>query len=275
MLQNQKKLNIGLSLEETYMIIENKAKVKLKNREPLSMVFLESSYPGTAEVLAIAGCDLICIDNEHGSFTEEQMLNTIRAVHLHEKNVLLRTTSTDPNVLAHYMDLGLDGVFISMLDDANACKRVVEGVKFGPIGKRAVCFNTRASDYAMHGMEVEQYLRMKNENSIIMVNIEKKSAVDDIRKIVAIPEVDAIHTGIWDLASSYGYDGHAEREEVQKINESVIEEIRRAGKPTGYNVSSPADIERGIKDGYWIMLLGGEYNFISAYMRTCQEKMKL
>lgn len=256
-------------------MVENTAKIKLKKGEPISMVFLESSYPGTAEVLAIAGCDLICIDNEHGSFTEEQMLNTIRAVHLHGKNVLLRTTCTDSNVLAHYMDLGLDGVFISMLDDAKACKRVIDGVKFGPVGKRAVCFNTRASDYAMHGMKVEQYLKFKNENSIIMVNIEKKSAVEEVEKIVAMSEVDAIHTGIWDLASSYGYDGHAEREEVQKINRQIIETIKRAGKPTGYNIGCPADIEIGIKEGYRIMLLGGEYNFISAYIRSCQEKMKL
>lgn len=254
-------------------MIENYAKTKMKNNIPVTMVFLESSYPGTAEVLAIAGCDLICIDNEHGSFTEEQMLNTIRAVHLHNKNVILRTTCTDPNMLAHYMDLGLDGVFISMIDDAAACERVIDGVKFGPIGKRAVCFNTRASDYMMNDLSVEEYLRKKNQDSLIFVNIEKKSAVDDLDKILNMEQIDSVQTGIWDLASSYGYDGHAEAEFIQNLNTDIINRAQMSGKHPGYNIGKPSDVSVAQEKGYDVMILGGEYNFISNYMKACVSEL--
>ena len=144
------------------MMRDSEVKRKLKNGETVSLV-LQSTHPGTAEAIALAGVDMIVIDNEHGAFTTEQITNTARAVTALGKAAVARTTVYDKNALAHLMDTGISGVFVTMIRDASAAQEVINGVKFRlpdgePGGERGVCFNSRAAHYGMHGMAKEDYL---------------------------------------------------------------------------------------------------------------------
>lgn len=112
------------------MMRDSEVKRKLKNGETVSLVFLQSTHPGTAEAIALAGVDMIVIDNEHGAFTTEQITNTARAVTALGKAAVVRTTVYDKNALAHLMDTGISGVFVTMIRDASAAQEVINGVKF-------------------------------------------------------------------------------------------------------------------------------------------------
>lgn len=255
------------------MMRENLIKRRIKNGEVVSLVSLESTHPGTAEVLALSGADLICIDNEHGCFSSEQIVNTARAITSLGKAAILRTTCCDPQVISHYMDCGLTGIFATMIKDFKAAKTVIDGVKFAPIGKRSVCFNSRAARFGMHGMSAEEYMNFCNDHTLIMVNIECRSAVEDLDEILKLEQIDIILTGIWDLASSYGHYGHPEDSVIQKINNDTLHKIVNATGIACKDISRPEDIPEAIEKGYRVMNLGNDYNFIANYVKTCQAKM--
>lgn len=255
------------------MLRECELKKKLRNGDAVSIVFLESTHPGTAETLALAGCDVICIDNEHGCFSSEQISNTARAVTALGKAAVLRTTCCDPNVLAHYMDCGLTGIFATMVKDAKACQAVIDGVKFSPVGKRGVCFNSRAAHFGMHGMSVEDYLNWSNENTVIMVDIESVSAIEDLDNIIALKEIDVIHTGMWDLASAYGHPGHPEHPDVEQVNQAALKKIiEKTGISCAY-APNPDAVPEVIKKGFRMINLGGEYDFIANHVKACQARI--
>ena len=255
------------------MMRESELKKKLRNGEVVSLVFLESTHPGTAETLALAGCDIICIDNEHGCFSSEQISNTARAITALGKAAILRTTCCDPNVIAHYMDCGLSGIFATMVKDAKACQDVINGVKFAPVGKRGVCFNSRAAHFGMHGMSVEDYLNWCNDNTVIMVDVECVSAIDDLDNIIALKDIDVVHTGMWDLASAYGHYGHPEHPEAKKINDDAVAKIiEKTGICCAYAPDADA-VPDVIARGFQMINLGGEYDFIANHVKACQAKI--
>lgn len=255
------------------MLRENLAKKKIKNGEVVSFVSLESTHPGTAEVLALAGVDIICIDNEHGCFSSEQIVNTTRAITCLGKAAILRTTCCDPYTISHYMDCGLSGIFATMVKDAKAVQDVINGVKFAPLGKRNVCFNSRAASFGMHGMSPEEYMNFSNRNTMIMVNIECQSAIDDLDAIIALDQIDIIQTGIWDLASDYGHNGHAEVPEIQEINNKAIKKIVDMTGVASINALTLSEIPGAIENGFKILNLGSDYSFIAKYVEICQRKI--
>ena len=258
------------------MLPESRVKQKLRKGEAISLVFLQSTDPKTAEAIAYSGVDMIVIDDEHSSFTTEQITNTARAITSLGSAAILRTTIDDSNRLAHFMDTGISGVFVTMIKDAKAAQQVIDGVKFalpnGELGgKRGVCFNSRAAAYGMHGMTKEDYFRWANRNSIIMLDVERHSAIEDLDTICALEQIDVVHTGMWDLASDYGHPGHAEDPEIVELNNAAIKKII---EKTGwccayaeYPESVPSVIERGFK----MINLGNEDEILARYFRECQK----
>ncbi|WP_024735152.1 HpcH/HpaI aldolase family protein [Enterocloster asparagiformis] len=261
------------------MMRDSEVKRKLKNGETVSLVFLQSTHPGTAEAIALAGVDMIVIDNEHGAFTTEQITNTARAVTALGKAAVVRTTVYDKNALAHLMDTGISGVFVTMIRDASAAQEVINGVKFRlpdgePGGERGVCFNSRAAHYGMHGMAKEDYFRWCNENTIIMVDVETESAINDLDAILDLEQIDVVHTGMWDLASAYGYPGHAEHPDIAKLNgEAVAHIIERTGICCAY-AEYPESVPEVIAKGFRMINLGNEDEILARYFRACQEKIE-
>jgi len=260
------------------MMRDSEVKRKLKNKEAVSLVFLQSTHPGTAEAIALSGVDMIVIDNEHGAFTTEQITNTARAVTALGKAAIVRTTIYEKNALAHLMDTGISGVFITMIRDAKAAQEVINGVKFKlpggePGGERGVCFNSRAALYGMHGMTKEDYFRWCNDNTIIMVDVETKSAIDDLDAILDLEQIDVVHTGMWDLASAYGHPGHAEHPEIENLNGDAVRHIiDRTGICCAY-AEYPESVPDVIARGFRMINLGNEDEILARYFRACQDKV--
>lgn len=257
------------------MLKNNEVKKKIREGKAFSMIFLQSTDPTIAEALAVGGVDIICIDNEHGCFSSEQIVNICRAVNAHGKCCLLRTTNHDTKAISHFMDCGVDGIFATVVDDAADCQRVIDGVKYAPIGKRGVCYHNRTADFGQFDFDsVDQYLNWCNDSTIIMVDVESKSAIDDLDAIVALDQLDVVHTGPWDLASAYGHPGHPEHPDVQAVNSAAHQKIIARTGLTCMGAGSPEDIRpEAIDRGYKCIHLGMETDYIVKCIKACQAKI--
>jgi 2-keto-3-deoxy-L-rhamnonate aldolase RhmA len=121
---------------------------------------------------------------------------------------------------------------------------------------------------------VEDYLTWCNEKTIIMVDVESKSAIDDLDAIIALDQLDVIHTGPWDLASAYGHPGHPEHPDIQTVNDAAHKKIISRTGLTCMGAGGPDDIvPEQIKRGYKCIHLGMETDYIVRHIRSCQEKI--
>ena len=88
-----------------------------------------------------------------------------------------------------------------------------------------------------------------NSETVVIVQAEHATAVENIESIVKIPGIDAIQLGPYDLSASMGKMGEINDPEVVAAIDRVISVSRSANLPVGCFGVTPkavrADIERG------------------------------
>ena len=195
-------------------------KEKMRNGEAVLQVMLRFASPEIAELLAIKGVDLIIIDNEHYPFDPQTMISITRAANAGGAACVVRLPNVEPARIAQVMDYGVEGIWIPSCPNYEAAKALVDAVKFAPVGHRGFCPITRAAAYG-HGMTPTEYAELSNENTLCMIQIETKEGVEDIDRILSIPEIDVISIGPSDLSASYGYPGQYDHPVVTGAMQTV------------------------------------------------------
>lgn len=96
------------------------------------------------------------------------------------------------------------------------------------------------ANFNQNGME---YLKRANDNILVIVQIETRTAVENCEEIASTDGIDMLFVGPNDLAASMGYFAfdHAKITEVQEATARVLEAAKGAGKFAGHFALS-ADI---------------------------------
>lgn len=94
------------------------------------------------------------------------------------------------------LDAGVQGVIVPMVETGEHAARVVDAVKYPPMGSRSI------GPYRARMMVEGEYFPQANGWTIAGVQIETKRAVDNIDAILATPGLDLVYLGPNDLAIS-------------------------------------------------------------------------
>jgi 4-hydroxy-2-oxoheptanedioate aldolase len=115
------------------------------------------------------------------------------------------------------------------VDDA---KRLVASTKFPPEGQRG--FGSPFSVQSFHDEPLTEYLQKANSTLLTIVQIETKSAYEFVREIAAIPGVDCLLIGPFDLGNNLGRPILGEMHQELK---DAIENIKEAAHAEGKKVA--------------------------------------
>jgi 4-hydroxy-2-oxoheptanedioate aldolase len=118
---------------------------------------------------------------------------------------------------------------IYTVDDA---KRLVASAKFPPEGHRG--FGSPFSTQSFKDAHIIQYLQNANSTVLVIVQIETQSALEHVREIAAIPGVDCLLIGPFDLGNNIGRpimgELHQElKDAIEKIKEAAHAEGKKVG----------------------------------------------
>ena len=78
-----------------------------------------------------------------------------------------------------------------------------------------------------------------NDSLCLLVQVESKTALDNLDEILDVEGIDGVFIGPADLSASLGYPDNAGHPEVQRIIETSIRRIRAAGKAAGFLAVAP------------------------------------
>lgn len=244
------------------MLQKSKLKQKLKNNEIVLQAMLRLPDPAIAEIVAMSGVDFITIDGEHFGFDDETIYNLIRAVNLHGAECMMRVHELDPCLISKLMDMGLTGILVPHVESYEDAKRIVDAVKFAPVGKRGFCPISRANHWGMT-MTAQEYAEFSNQNTVIAVMIETKSGVEDLDRILTIPEIDTFSIGPSDISNSYGFPGQVNHPIVQAAISEAQEKIMRAGKSLCTLAYTPEAAEAALAQGIHHLHLGSDLQILT------------
>ena len=252
------------------MIGQTNIRERLRNNDVIISAMLRFPNPAAMEIMALAGVDLVVIDNEHYPFNEETMIDLVRAADVHSMACVVRVPNAEPARISQIMDYGVDGILVPSVDSYEEAMELVNAVKYAPVGTRGFCPITRAAAYGF-GRSAQEYAEFANAHSIVMVQIETKEGLADLDRILSIPEVDCIDYGPSDLAASFGMPGHNDDPKVQAAVREIIDKSRAAGKNVGEMAYTPQAVRELLEKGVRHVSIGSDQQIIAA---GCQAMLR-
>jgi 2-keto-3-deoxy-L-rhamnonate aldolase RhmA len=238
----------------------NKLAELMRNNKPAIGSFMNLFDPGVAIIFADSGIDWIFVDGEHNPFTDRDVLGIVNALRDKECAVIFRVRENIQANIKFALDMGVQGVIVPMLNSAEEVKKAVEYAKYPPLGKRGYS-PIRVTDFWTYGAEYNKYA---NEITMIIVQIESPSAVDDITEIVKIEGLNGLFIGPADLSCAMGYLGNSNHPEVQAKIDRVIDAANCAGIPWGIPAGTNEDLEFRVKQGGKLMLMNSDTRMIKS-----------
>lgn len=221
-------------------------KQKLAKGDYVLGPFSKSSDPAFIEASGHAGFDFIILDLEHGPNNILSLQNLIRAAEISGILPLVRVPFETPSDLARALDVGAAGLQIPQVDSAQQVKEILKLTKFAPGGDRGVCRFVRAAGYSSTDRQV--YFREANENLIIL-QLEGKKAIDNLDEIIAVPGIDILFIGPYDLSQSLGVAGQVDHPAVIAEMEKICRKCKEKGVVVGTFTDTLAAAERWKKAG--------------------------
>lgn len=230
----------------------NRMKSKLLAGEPALGCSIMVPSPQMVEMVGHAGFDWVLIDLEHGTIDLETAELMIMAAEASGVTPIARPRSNRKQDISSVMDRGAMGVQVPHVNSADDARRAVEAVKFGPGDLRGLAAGTRPDSYGLSG-SMEDFVRRSNEQTLVCVQLEHASAIDNVEEILAVDGVDVFFIGPSDLSQSMGHPGDPGAQPVADAIARMLQKINTAGKISGMPASADkldAVLDSGVKYVY-------------------------
>ncbi len=125
--------------------------------------------------------------------------------------------------MSRCVDNGALGIYAPHVDDADAARRVVDAVKFPPLGTRGSQPPSVTTSY--RSFDAGDYMPEANAETMVIAQIESAAGVANIDSILAVEGIDGAVIGRGDLASDLGLAGSRQHPD---ITAAVVELIASA-----------------------------------------------
>lgn len=228
-------------------MLHNPVKERLAKGEIVKGCFLRHHAPQLAEWLTLSGWDFVLFDAEHGTLSPAQVEDLSRAVEVRGGTPFVRATTNSAPVILRFLDAGPVGIHVPWVNSGAEAEAVVQAVKYVPEGIRGLA-GTRASDFGITE-PLGDYIARANRETLIVVHIETRDAVERIDEIAAVPGIDVLFIGPTDLSHSLGLAGQLDHPEVIAAMDHIAARTLAAGKALGLLAATKARAEQWAEKG--------------------------
>ncbi|KAJ3823733.1 Pyruvate/Phosphoenolpyruvate kinase-like domain-containing protein [Lentinula raphanica] len=142
-----------------------------------------------------------------------------------------------------------DNIF-SQVSTPSQAQEVVISSRFPPQGRRGF-----GSSYTQENWDIQtagEYLNVANKSVIVLVQIETREGVQNVKAIAEVDGIDGLFIGPYDLSNALGYpppspDPHPE---VEKVIQDILRVAHEAGKKCAMYCISGAQAARRAAEGF-------------------------
>ncbi len=191
----------------------------------------EVRNPNVAYMLAQCGYDYFIIDNEHGTYSPETVSNMIAAARGSGLSVIVRIPEIRRETILKPLDSGAAGLLVPQVNTADQAREIIVHAKYPPVGDRGVGLRRAHSRYGR--VDAAEYLKQANEETFIAVQAENPTAIENLEEIAAVPGIDCVFVGPFDLSVSLGIPGQVTHPREVEAIDRVIEVCNKHNIITG------------------------------------------
>jgi len=228
---------------------------RIEAGEELLGTFIDLGSAPAAEIVATAGFDWLVLDTEHGAGGRDATLAQLHAVPV---PMVVRVPSSASDELGWVLDMGAAGVVVPRVDGLTTAAAVVARTRYE--GSRGLHGGVRAAGYGRDA----GYRERADGERVVMIQIETGRALEEAAEIAALPGVDVLFLGPYDLGHALGLPPGPESPEMQAIAERVAAAARDAGKAAAVFLGEPGLAPRYRDLGFTLIASGSSAGLLAA-----------
>jgi 4-hydroxy-2-oxoheptanedioate aldolase len=223
-----------------------------------------------AEIIAGSGFDWILLDTEHSPNEIPGLLSQLQAMAGGTATPVIRAAWNDAVLIKRILDIGAQSILIPYVQNADEARRAVAAVRYPPNGIRGVAAASRASQFG----RVAGYLNKADSEICLLVQVETRSALDQLEAIASVEGVDGIFVGPADLSASLGHLGNPQHPDAQAAIKEAARRLTAVGKAAGILTGVDAEARRYIEWGYSFVAVGTDTTLLARASDTLAKIFK-
>jgi 2-keto-3-deoxy-L-rhamnonate aldolase RhmA len=209
------------------IVPQNRLKRLLREgKSVIGTMLVEVRQASVMQVFSNAGLDFVIIDNEHGAFNIETISNLSRAARQVGVTPVVRVPEWSYAHIVQPLDSGAQAIMAPRITEPGQVKEILQMMKYPPFGRRGSVVARGHTD--LKSGSVVDVMKDANEESMLIVQIETRQALDSMDQILAIQGVDSALVGPTDLSVALGIPGKLTDPILVAAITSAIEACRRA-----------------------------------------------
>jgi 4-hydroxy-2-oxoheptanedioate aldolase len=224
---------------------ENRVKRMWAEGQPALGGWLTVPSSFSAELMAHAGFDWLCVDMQHGVIDYQVAVTMLQAISTTDTIPVVRVPWNEPGIIMKALDAGAYGVIVPIVNTAAEAESAVRACRYPPRGIRSHG-PIRAALYGGR-----DYIARADGEVLCIVQVETKESVENLDEILAIPGVDAAYIGPADLSLSLGlppasdHDEPAFGEAIERVLDACKRHKLAPGAHAGNVVTARKRLEQG------------------------------
>lgn len=214
--------------------------------------------PVAVGLAARAGYDYTCIDLQHGMVTASTLPVVLRFLAGSGTTPIVRVPSCDAAAVGRALDVGAQGVVVPMVEDAEQAAAAVAALRYPPMPGEPARPGRRSWGPVFADLDPVPGPTDADAEAVCVVMVETPGAFDDVAAIAAVPGVDAVYVGPYDLALSTGHGQVTYRDdpEVEAMIQHVVDTALKAGKVAAVHCTDLAMVHEWRRRGARMLTTG-------------------
>ena len=197
---------------------------------------LEFDSPGIGQIAKAGGADFAFVDLEHSGFGIDTLKRILRYMQAAGLPAMVRPPSNQIHHIATALDAGAEALLLRMVSSAAEAAALANEMKYPPDGARGVALSIAHDRYTAG--DTKEKLAAANAKTVCIPLIETAGGIAEIEQIAALPGVDALFIGHFDLSCSLGIPGEFDDPRFKDAVQRVLDAARANDKSAGRMVDN-------------------------------------
>jgi 2-keto-3-deoxy-L-rhamnonate aldolase RhmA len=206
------------------MKINTVKKALAEGKVQLGCGFGQLRSQDVVRILADAGFHWAFVDTEHGGFDIETVQDICRISALNGFCPVVRVAELQYSLVTRALDCGAQGIMFPRVESPALLEQAVSWTRFPPQGVRGFGLTPIQVDHER--VTIPEIIEHRNANTLVVLQIETRRAVEMRDELMSVPGVDAVMVGPADLSVSLGVPGEFQHpsmiEAMEKIRDSCV-----------------------------------------------------
>lgn len=228
----------------------------LQGQACFGVMAFEFFTPGLSPTLAAAGAEFVLLDCEHSGLGIEG----VKAQCAHARGAgivpMVRIPAALPHLAPPVLDAGALGIMMPLVETAEQARALVAACRYRPQGRRGLGFSVAHDQYT--GGPALPKMVAANEAVMTIALIESAKGVEQCEAIAAVPGLDMLWLGHFDLSDSLGIPGRFEDPRYIAAAARLRDAASAAGKPIGWVAGDAAQARAALEAGFRCVCIGHE-----------------